>query len=658
MARLDSLMRQNFIEYASYSILDRAIPDLRDGLKPVQRRILHTLFTMHDGRFHKVANVIGETMKLHPHGDASIGDALVVLANKEVFIERQGNFGNLLTGHPAAAPRYIECRLTPLALDTMFDPNLTEFVESYDGRSKEPVALPSKLPVVLLLGIEGIAVGMSTRILPHNLAELWEAQIDLLKGEPIELHPDFPQGGIADVSAYDDGRGKVEVRAALKARDERHVVITELPYGTTTESLIASIEAAAQRGRVKIASIDDFTTDRVEIQLTLPRGVTASEVIPQLYAYTDCQVSLSSNIVVIRDRRPVQLGITEILRELTEGLREQLRAELEWEQREQTDKKHWLTLEQIFVENRVYKRIEEATSDEAVRSEVMRGMKPYAEQMVREMTEADVKRLLDVRIRRISAYDIEKNRRDIGEIEQRLARIAEDLTHLTRTTIRYLEALVEKYGGAFPRRTHTKDLETIDRKAVARADIRLGYDRDTGFFGSQVKGEHLELTVSEFDLVLAIADDGSFRVMPPVEKVLFTGRLLHCELFDPEEGFDFTMVYRDRAKIAFAKRVHIQKFIRNKEYELIKGKAGKIDTLLPASDGPPGMVSLKFAAAPRQRLKAAKFDLGTLEPTGVAARGTRLAPKPVSRIQLLTPRKPRARKKRGPAPKPGQHSLF
>ncbi|MDJ0847380.1 MAG: DNA topoisomerase IV subunit A [Myxococcota bacterium] len=658
MARLDSLMRQNFIEYASYSILDRAIPDLRDGLKPVQRRILHTLFTMHDGRFHKVANVIGETMKLHPHGDASIGDALVVLANKEYFIERQGNFGSQLTGHPAAAARYIECRLTPLALDTMFDPNLTTFVESYDGRSKEPVALPSKLPVALLLGIEGIAVGMSTRILPHNLPELWEAQIDLLKGEPIELHPDFPQGGIADVSEYDDGRGKVEVRAAIKARDERHVVITELPYGTTTETLIASIEAAAQKGRVKIASIDDFTTDRVEIQLTLPRGVQASEVIPQLYAYTDCRVSLTSNIVVIRDRRPVQLGITEILKELTEGLREQLRAELEWEQREQTDKKHWLTLEQIFVEKRVYKRIEEATTDKAVRAEVMQGMKPYAELMVREMTEDDVKRLLDVRIRRISAYDIEKNRRDIGEIEERLARIAEDLTHLTRTTIRYVEGLLEKYGDAFPRRTHTKDLETIDRKAVARANIRLGYDRDTGFFGSQVKGEHRELTVSEFDLVLAIAEDGSFRVMPPVEKVLFTGRLLYCELFDPEQGFGFTMVYRDRAKIAFAKRVHVQKFIRNKEYELIKGKAGKIDLLLPAADGPPGTVSLKFAAAPRQRVKAAKFDLGTLEPTGVAARGTRLAPKPVSRVQLLAPRKPRARPKPGPGPKPGQHSLF
>jgi topoisomerase-4 subunit A len=656
VAQLDALMKRNFIEYASYSILDRAIPELRDGLKPVQRRILHTLFSVHDGRYHKVANVIGETMKLHPHGDASIGDALVVLANKGYFIDRQGNFGSVLSGHPAAAPRYIECRLTPLALDTLFNPNLTVWADSYDGRSKEPVCLPTKLPVVLMLGTEGIAVGMSTRILPHNLPELWEAQIDLLKGESVELHPDFPQGGLADVSEYDDGRGRVEVRARIRAKDEKHVVITELAYGTTTESLIGSIEAAIQKNRVKVASIDDFTTDKVEIELTLARGASASEVIPQLYAYTDCGVSLSSSIVVVRDRRPVELSVTEILRDATDTLREQLRAELEWEQQEQLDRKHWLTLEQIFVEERVYKRIEEARTEKQMRSEVLAGMRPFAERMVREMDAADVTRLLGLRIRRISAFDIEKHRKDMGEIDTRLAKIAEDLKHLTRTTIRYVEGLLDEYRESFPRRTHTRDFETIDKKAVADANIKLCYDRDTGFFGSQVKGEHRELTVSEYDLVLGIADDGTFRVMTPVEKVLFSGRLLCCELFDPEKGFECTVVYRDRARIAWAKRVHISKFIRNKEYELIKDKAGKIDLLLPASDGKPGTVSLKFVSSPRQRVKAAKFDLSRIEAKGLTARGIRLAPKPVSRIQLLAAPKSAARGKKSSATR--QSSLF
>ena len=322
MANLDPLMRRNFLEYASYAILDRAIPDLRDGCKPVQRRILHTLFEMHDGRFHKVANVIGETMKLHPHGDASIGDALVVLANKDYFIERQGNFGNLLTGHPAAAARYIECRLTPLALETLFNPNLTEFVPSYDGRSDEPVFLPAKLPVMLMLGVEGIAVGMATRILPHNFVELLRAQIAILSGKPFKLLPDFPQGGLMDVSEYDDGRGKVKVRALIDARGEKTVVIREIPFGTTTETLIASIEAASQQGRVKIAAIDDYTTDKVEIELELARGVYADEVIPQLYAYTECAVSVSSSVLAIRDRKPVEMTVTEVLDELTEQLRE------------------------------------------------------------------------------------------------------------------------------------------------------------------------------------------------------------------------------------------------------------------------------------------------------------------------------------------------
>jgi topoisomerase-4 subunit A len=435
VAQLETLMRANFVEYASYSILDRAIPELRDGLKPVQRRILHTLFEINDGRFHKVAGVIGETMKLHPHGDQSIGDALVVLANKGYFIERQGNFGSVLTGHPAAAGRYIECRLTELALETMFNPALTEFVDSYDGRNREPVSLPSKLPVTLMLGTEGIAVGMATRILPHNLVELWEAQIALLEGERVELEPDFPQGGLMDIREYADGKGKVEVRARIEAKDERTVVIREIPYGTTTESLIASIEAATQKGRVKVASIHDYTTDKVEIELSLQRGIKASEVIPQLFAYTDCCTTLSSNIVVIEDRKPVELSVSQVLEIATDRLRDQIRAELEWEQGQLTDRKHWLTLEQIFVEKRVYKRIEDAATDTAVRRGVQSGMKAHEALFVRPMVDDDIKRLLDQRIRRISVYDIERNRKEIADVDEKLADVVAKLEHLTNTTL-------------------------------------------------------------------------------------------------------------------------------------------------------------------------------------------------------------------------------
>ncbi len=633
MSRLESLMKDHFIEYASYFILDRAIPDLRDGLKPVQRRILHTLFRMNDGRFHKVANVIGDTMKLHPHGDASIGDALVVLANKDYFIERQGNFGNLLTGHAAAAPRYIECRLTDLALETMFHPALTEFVPSYDGRNEEPVALPAKLPVVLMTGAEGIAVGMSTRILPHNLPEIWEAQIAVLNKEEFELHPDFAQGGLMDVSAYDDGRGKVDVRARIEAKDRKTVVIRELPFGTTTESVIASIEAAVQKGRVKIASINDFTTEKVEIELELPRGVDADEVIPQLYAYTDCSVSVSSNLIVIDDRKPVQLTVSDITRRLTERLKDQLKRELEYDRSELVDRKHWLTLEQIFVEKRVYKQIEDKTTADAVRQAVISGMKAFEKLFVRPMVDEDVTRLLDLRIRRISAYDIEKNRKEIAEIDKKIDEIDKKLRNMVRTTIQYLEGMLKKYRARYPRKTRITEIQAVDKKAVARQNLKLSFDKESGYFGSEVKGELFKLNVSEFENVLAIAKDGTYRVMTAPEKVLFTAPLLYAEVFDEEKGVGFTVVYRDKSRTPFAKRIRIEKFIRNREYQLIKDKGGKIDLLLP--EGETGQVEMEFVPAKRQRLKEMKFDLATLEPTSPTARGTRMAPKPVAKVRLI-----------------------
>ena len=644
MAQLEDLMHEHFVDYASYFILDRAIPDLRDGLKPVQRRLLHTLFSMEDGRYHKVANAIGETMKLHPHGDASIADALVVLANKGYFIDGQGNFGNILTGHPAAAARYIECRLTPLALDTLFFRPLTEFVASYDGRSEEPVFLPAKLPVVLMLGTEGIAVGMATKILPHNLNELWAAQIDLLNGKAIELYPDFPHGGLIDVDAYDDGAGKVEVRARITVRDPKHVVVEEIPYGTTTESVIASVENAAQKGRLNIASINDFTTDQVEIEITAARGVNAKELIPQLYAYTDCSVSISSNLNVIKNRRPVQMGVTSILRELTQRLTDQIKAEFEYERDQLIDRQHWLTLEQIFVAERVYKRIEKAKTEASVTNEVIKGMARFEDRFVRPMVDDDVKRLLEIRIRRISAYDIEKNRKTIDDIVKAIKAINLKLKRLKKTTIEYIKGLIEKYGKDHPRRTHITRIEAVDKKAVARTNLKLAYDRDTGFFGSAVRGDMFRMNVSEFDFVLGISNDGSYRIMTPVDKVLFTGKLIHCEVFDPENGIEFLVVYRDKKKIAYAKLIKIHKFIRNKEYLLIKDREGKIDYLLTPNDL--GRLKLDFVPAKRQRVKNAEFDLSALEMTSPGARGARLAAKPVSKLKYL-PAKAKAKPSAG-----------
>lgn len=631
MTYLEPLMQQNFIEYASYVIVDRAIPDLFDGCKPVQRRLLYTLFEMDDGKFHKVANVIGETMKLHPHGDASIGNALVVLANKEYFIEKQGNFGNPITGHQAAAPRYIECRLTELARDTLFDRNLMTMVPSYDGRKDEPELLHAKLPVLLMLGIEGIAVGMATKILPHCLKEIWQAQIRFLEGKKTTLVPDFLSGGIMDASGYKDGQGKVRVRAVLDYEEgDKRIVVKEIPAGTTTESLIASIEGAAQKGRVKIASIQDFTTEKVSIELQLPRGVYAEEVVPQLYAYTDCEVSLSSNIVAIENRRPRELTVSEILASLTERLRARIKLELEHALESLIDKQHWMSLEQIFIEEKVYRKLEKATSSDALIDVVHRGMKPFAEHFVRPIVDADLKRLLELRIRRISAFDIDKHRRDIEAIVAAIKKTRRQLKQLDQTTIDYVQGLIDKYGQQYARRTKKRVFDEVDKKSVARQNIRVGFDAKTGFFGTGVRSGDRQLNVSEYDLILAICSDGSFRVMPPVERQLLPAQVLYLEVFDPEAGAEFVVVYRDKDKIAYGKRVLIHKFIRNKEYLLIKDKAGRIDFL--SDEENPGRLTLTFSKSARMRQKTADFDLSTLSQTAITARGTRLATKAIVKI--------------------------
>jgi topoisomerase-4 subunit A len=641
MTLLEPLMRRNFLEYASYVVVDRAIPELYDGCKPVQRRILHTLFSMDDGKFTKVANIIGDCMKLHPHGDVSIGDALVVLANKGratgnpdlgYFIEKQGNFGNIMTGDGAAASRYIECRLTPLAKETLFNPALTQFIPSYDGRREEPTCLPAKVPVILMLGTEGIAVGMATSILPHNFGELLQAQIKILKGEPYRsLRPDFATGGIMDASEYDDGRGRVKVRAKIEADGDKRVVITELPWGTTTETMMASIETAVEKGKLKISEILDKTREEVRIELNLPRGVSADEIIPQLYAFTNCELEVNANLVVIRERKPAELGVKEVLEECTTRLTAIIKAELEHQLLGLTDKQHWLTLEQLFIENRVYKKIENQTTEEGVNQAVWKGMEQFKELFIRDMVADDVERLLEIRIKRISQYDIDKNRRDIDDIVRAIKEAKAKLKNLTGTTIAWLEYLHDKYAKHFPRRTRVKSMEEIDEKAVARANIKLGYDQETGFFGSAVRATDREIKVTEYDKVIAIMQNGVFKIMAPPEKTLLEGKLVYLDVFDPAKGLAITVVYRDKEKIPWAKKVVIQAFIHDKEYELIKERAGRIDYLSTAQGG---IVTAHMVPAPRLRITEESFDLATLEAGGTGSRGSRVAERATAKITV------------------------
>ncbi len=630
---LRPMMERNFLEYASYVVVDRAIPDVRDGCKPVQRRILATLFDMDDGRFHKVANVIGDTMKLHPHGDASIGDALVVLANKEYFIERQGNFGNVVTGHSAAAARYIECRLTDLARETLFNKKLTETRPSYDGRREEPVVLPSKLPVVLMLGVDGIAVGMSTHILPHNFCELLEAQIAILEKEPFALFPDFLQGGLMDASEYEDGQGKVRVRAKLDvARDRKTITIREIPFSTTTESLVNSIEAAVQKGKLKVGSIEDRTGEEVEIVLHLQRGVYADEVEPQLYAYTNCEVSLSLSMIAIDEGRPCDLTVTEALERLTKQLKSQIKAELELELGELEDREHYLTLEQIFIENRVYKRIEEARTAEEVFEAVWEGMHQFRMFFLRDMVEEDVKRLLEIRIRRISTYDIEKNRQQIEDTTKAIKKCRSKLRNLTTTSIRWLQKILDKYGKRYPRRTEITSFEEVSKREVARQDLRLSYDSKSGFFGSAVRGDKFEITASEFDKILAVSADGIYRVFAPEDKVFVGQDAPLIVRWDDDNGIVMTVLYRDSKRLAWAKKVHVTGFIKDREYRLFKDEKGRLDrVILGESDQRAHVI---YTPAPRQRRKDDWFDLAELDFSGLAARGKKIGMKPVKSIGL------------------------
>ena len=625
-AGLHTRVDRGFLDYASYVIRDRAIPNLADGFKPVQRRIMWALHEKDDGRFIKVANVVGHTMQYHPHGDASIGDALVVLANKRYLIEGQGNFGNLYTGDPAAAPRYIECRLTELARTEVFNDSITDFIPSYDGRNQEPVTLPCKLPLNLMLGAEGIAVGLSARILPHNFPELLEAQIAILKKQPFKCLPDFATGGLMDARDYSDGKGSVKVRAKLKTKDESTVVIKEIPPTTTTDSLIASIEDAVQKGKLKVKSINDFTSETVEIEIKCPAGVDVEKLVDALYAFTDCEVSIASRIVVIKDNRPVELTVSEILRENTGQLVAILKRELELRERQLLDELHYRTLERIFIEERIYKLIEKCKTNEAVFANVYEGFKPFKRQLIRDMLDADVEKLLQVRIRRISLFDINQHREEMERTKTDLDATRKSLKNLTKYVIGHLESLLKKYGPLYPRLT-TKSArhEEVDVKAVAFKSFKVSYDRATGYVGYKVSGEEFKLECTKFDKILLVFKDGTYKVSELPEQLFVGPELFYCGLPDREKIF--TCAYTDR-NASYLKRFTFGGTILNKAYLCIPEKS----RILYFAPDTPKQLYVRYKPAPHQKISQQTCEPEQVEVKSPKTRGRQISFKDISSV--------------------------
>lgn len=621
----------SFLEYASYVIRDRAIPNLADGLKPVQRRILWSLHEKDDGKLIKVATIAGHCAQYHPHGDVSIADALVVLTNKRYLIEGQGNFGNIFTGDPAAAPRYIEVRLTELARTELFNDDLTEFIPSYDGRNKEPITLPSKLPTLLMLGTEGIAVGMSCKILSHNFPELLAAQIAILKNQSFKCLPDFVTGGLMDARDYADGKGSVKVRAKIKIKDDSTVVIKEIPPTTTTDSLIASIEDATRKGKLKVKSVNDFTSEEVEIEIRTPSGVSAEKLVDALYAFTDCETSISSRIIVIRNNRPVEMTVSEVLRENTAQLVDTLKRELELRQQQLQNELHFRTLERIFIEERIYKKIEQAKTNEAIQSSVHEGFKPFSEQLVRELSTEDVERLLQVRIRRISLFDINKHREEVEKTKTDLAETRKNLKNLTKYVIGHIEALLEKYGPLYPRLTKSSRYDEVDAKEVAFKAFKVSYDHESGYIGYKVSGEEFKLDCTKFDKLLLVFKDGHYKVLELPEKMFVGPDLIYAGL--PERERVFTLCYTNR-EATYLKRFTFGGTILNKEYFCIPEKS----RILFFETETPKELFIKYKPAPHQKISQQTCNPSEVDVKGAKTVGRQLSIKDVASINSKPPR--------------------
>ncbi|MDO4818099.1 MAG: DNA gyrase/topoisomerase IV subunit A [Akkermansia sp.] len=632
-----------YLEYASYVILERAVPHIVDGLKPVQRRILHSMDSMDDGRFNKVANVVGDTMKYHPHGDASIGSALVTLGQKGYLIDTQGNWGNILTGDSAAAPRYIEARLSKFAKEVVYSPKVTEWKLSYDGRNKEPVALPVKFPLLLAQGALGIAVGMNCLILPHNFNELIDAAIHYLRKEDFELYPDFPTGGLLDVSGYNDGTGnsRLRCRARLDTSTKKLIRITEIPYGTTTESIIQSIENAMEKGKLKVAKIEDNTAATADILIHLPAGQDVEKTCNALYAFTECQVSISPKAVVIVDRKPVFMGVSEILKHNVDHTKETLRRELEVQLGELQESWMQVSLEKIFIENRIYKELEKSESWEQSLAMIDKKLQPFVKDFIRPVTQDDIVRLTEIKIKKIAKYEIHEAEKRIVALEKDIAQCRKNLDQLTRYTIRWFEGLRKKYGEQWPRRTELCEFESVTRAEASVENETLYIDED-GFAGYGVrKGEPVE-KCSKMSDILTIDNQGVLMVRRVQEKFYVGKKLLDIRVLRPGEDWVFNMIYRDgKEGVTYAKRFHIGGFTRDKEYDLTQGTKGSrvfFFSVHKTEEDSAGIAVNVYLKNQFKRLrKPVTFDFAELRVKGRAVMGNIVTKNPVERIARIMP---------------------
>ena len=640
---LSGMYKNWFLDYASYVILERAVPHIEDGLKPVQRRILHTMKRMDDGRYNKVANVVGETMKFHPHGDASIGDALVQLGQKDLLIDTQGNWGNLLTGDRAAAPRYIEARLSKFALETVFNPKTTDWQLSYDGRNKEPVTLPVKFPLLLAQGAEGIAVGLSSKVLPHNFCELCKAAISYLRGEEFHLYPDFPTGGAIDVAKYSDGQrgGVVRVRAKIEKLDARTLVIREIPFSKTAASLQESITKAIEKGKIKARKVIDMTAREVEIQVQLAPGVSSDKTIDALYAFTDCEINISPNCCVIEADRPQFLTVSDVLRHSADRTMGLLRKELLIRKGELEEQLFFASLERIFIEERMYKekRFEQAADQKAVLKFLDEQFAPYKEKFIRPVTDDDYLRLLEIKMQRILKYNKDKADKLMAAIKAEIKGIAHDLNHMTDVTIAWYEHLLLTYGAAHPRLTEIRSFDTIDTAKVAEANEKLYINRQDGFIGTGLKKDEFVCNCSDLDDVIIFYRDGKYKVIRVADKIFVGKNILWLQVFKKNDSRTiYNVVYRDgKGGPCYIKRFNVTSMTRDREYDLTKGKAGSrvlYFTANPNGEAEVIKVTLDVDPAKKKQNIFLEKDFSEINIKGRTAQGNLLTRKGVHRVAL------------------------
>lgn len=639
MANLSGMYQDWFLDYASYVILERAVPYISDGLKPVQRRILHAMKRMDDGRYNKVANIIGHTMQFHPHGDASIGDALVQLGQKDLLIDTQGNWGNLLTGDSAAAPRYIEARLSEFALDVVFSPKITEWKPSYDGRNKEPLTLPVKFPLLLTQGVEGIAVGLASKILPHNFNELIDAVVKHLQEKSFEIYPDFPTGGLADFSKYNDGLrgGVVRLRNRITKRDNKTLVIADLPYGRTTSALIDSILKANEKGKIKIKKIDDNTSDEVEIIIYLAAGTSIDKTIDALYAFTDCEISISPNACVIKDDKPVFIGVSEMLKFSAVNTVNLLTKELEIRKQELEDARHLSSLEKIFIENRIYIDIEDCESWESIIETIDKGLEPFKKYLVREVTRDDIIHLTEIRIKRISKYDSKKADEYIKGIEAEIDEVKNHLANIVPFTINYFKQIEKKYGKGKERKTEIRNFDTIVAAKVAASNAKLYVNRKEGFIGTGIKKDEFVCDCSDIDDIIIFRRDGTY-IVTKVEDKQFVGKdIIHIAIFKKNDKRRiFNVVYRDgRTGKTMIKRCAITSVTRDKEYHITKGTPNsKILYFSSNANGEAEVIKTYLKPKPRLKKTVIEFDFSELAIKGKGSIGNILTKHPVNKISM------------------------